>query len=179
MTTSRIVTVAAAAVLAGAPAAQAQQVSEKSNRDRKVITTEEIEAAQGSTAYQVVERLRPEFLRRMSRPQAAPGGLVVSRGGGGSTRGGSATAGGGSPGAGARGASGQSQNDETEQLFETPQQRTAAVFVDGTEMGGVEELQRIQANMVEEIRYLTGPDAGAKYGPRFSAGVIEVKLRNR
>ncbi len=177
MTTSRIVTVAAAAVLAGALAAQAQQVSEKSNRDRKVITTEEIEAAQVSTAYQVVERVRPEFLRRMSRPQA-PGGLVVARGGA-SARGGSPTAaGGGGLGGGARGASGQSQDDATEQLLETPQQRTAAVFVDGTEMGGVEELQRIQSNLVEEIRYLNGPDAGAKYGPRFSAGVIEVKLRN-
>jgi hypothetical protein len=49
--------------------------------------------------------------------------------------------------------------------------------VDGTEMGGVEELQRLQSNLVEEIRYLSGSDAQTKYGPRFSAGVIEVKLK--
>jgi hypothetical protein len=61
-------------------------------------------------------------------------------------------------------------------MTETP---TAAVFVDGTNMGGLDELQRIQSTLVEEIRYLSGADAAMKYGPRFSAGVLEVKLKNR
>jgi len=163
MTTSRIVTVAAAAVLAGALTAHAQQVSETSNRDRKLITTEEIDAARVNTAYQVVEKLHPEYLRRISR--------IQSLGAGGSVRGSRAAATGASSGAGM---------ESTEDAYVRPQeeQRMTAVFVDGTDMGGIDELQQIQSNLVEEIRYLTGPDAGAKYGPRFSAGVIEVKLRN-
>jgi hypothetical protein len=163
MTTSRIVTVAAAAVLAGALTAHAQQVSEKTNRDRKLITTEEIEAARVNTAYQVVEKLHPEYLRRVNR--------VHSLGAGGSVRGSRASGTGASSGAGMA---------SVEDAYSRPQdeQRTTAVFVDGTDMGGIDELQRIQSNLIEEIRYLTGPDAGAKYGPRFSAGVIELKLRN-
>jgi hypothetical protein len=163
MTTSRIVTVAAAAVLAGALTAHAQQVSETSNRDRKLITTEEIDAARVNTAYQVVEKLHPEYLRRVNR--------IHSLGAGGSVRGSRAAGTGASAGGGMASA---------EDAYSRPQeeQRTTAVFVDGTDMGGIDELQRIQSNLVEEIRYLTGPDAGAKYGPRFSAGVIEVKLKN-
>jgi hypothetical protein len=164
MTTSRIVTVAAAAVLAGALTAHAQQVSETSNRDRKLITNEEIGAARVNTAYQVVERLHPEYLRRVNR--------IHSLGAGGSVRGSRAAGAGASSGGGMT---------SVEDAYSRPQeeQRTTAVFVDGTDMGGIDELQRIQSNLVEEIRYLTGPDAGAKYGPRFSAGVIEVKLKNR
>jgi hypothetical protein len=55
---------------------------------------------------------------------------------------------------------------------------TTAVFVDGTQMGGIDELQQVASNMIEEIRFLSGTDAQTKYGPRFSAGVIEVKLKN-
>jgi hypothetical protein len=161
MTTSRIVTVAAAAVFAGALTAHAQQVSEKSNRDRKLITTEEIDAARVNTAYQVVEKLHPEYLRRINRVQSLGGGRLVR----------------GSPSTGATSGAGM---ESTEDSYVRPQeeQRITAVFVDGTDMGGIDELQQIQSNLVDEIRYLTGPDAGAKYGPRFSAGVIEVKLRN-
>jgi hypothetical protein len=173
MATSRVFGIAAAAVLAGAVPVAGQQVSASANRDRRVITTEEIEKAQSTDAYQVVEKLRPEFLRRMSRPQTLGGGVggrggTVTRGGGGGGMGGgtgTGTGGGGDPPA-----------DPT---YGQPEPaRTAAVFVDGTEMGGVEELQRLQSNIVEEIRYLSGSDAQTKYGPRFSAGVIEVKLKN-
>lgn len=164
MTTSRIVTVAAAAVLAGALTAHAQQVSETSSRDWKLISTEEIEAARVNTAYQVVEKLHPEYLRRINRVQSLGGGRLVR----------------GTRGVGTGDGSGAGI-ESVEDAYSRPQeeQRTMAVFVDGTDMGGIEELQQIQSNLVEEIRYLTGPDAGAKYGPRFSAGVIEVKLRNR
>ena len=176
MATSRVFGIAAAAVLAGVVPVAGQQVSASANRDRRVITTEEIEQAQSTDAYQVVEKLRPEFLRRMSRPQTLGGGDrgrggTVSRGGGG----------GGGMGGGAGGTGGGTGANETQPDpgYSQPEPaRTAAVFVDGTEMGGVEELQRLQSNIVEEIRYLSGSDAQTKYGPRFSAGVIEVKLKN-
>jgi hypothetical protein len=176
MATSHIVAVAAVVVLAGALTAEAQEVSEKTNRDRKVITAEEIEAAHANTAYQVVEKLRPELLSRMSRPQTVRGG-PDTRGTTASSRG-SSSAGGGPGGGGPGASSSQPQPDPPQPVFVAEETRTAAVFVDGTNMGGVEELQRIQSSLVEEIRYLSGPDAGIKYGPRFSAGVLEVKLKS-
>ena len=130
MATSRVLAVAAVALLLSATAAAAQQVSEKTNRDRKVLTAAEIEQAQVRSAYEAIEKLRPEYLRRVGRTQTV--GPVP----------------------------------------------TAAVFVDGTDMGSLEELRRIQAGQVDEIHYLTGPDSEMKYGPRFSAGVIEVKLKH-
>jgi hypothetical protein len=55
---------------------------------------------------------------------------------------------------------------------------TAAVFFDGTAMGSLEELEHIQSSLIEEIRFLSGAEAGMKYGPRFSAGLLEIKLKN-
>lgn len=173
MATSRVLGLVTVAVVTGVVAAGAQQVSAPKNRDRRVITTEEIESAQVNTAYQVVERLRPEFLRRMSRQQTLGGGAVTrstgSRGGqGGQTGGNTGNSGGADVPAPASSDPGFGQPDPPS---------TAAVFVDGTQMGGVEELQQVASNMVEEIRYLSGTEAQTKYGPRFSAGVIEVKLK--
>ena len=176
MATSRIVAVAAVVVLAGALTAEAQEVSEKTNRDRKVITAEEIEAAHANTAYQVVEKLRPELLSRLSRQQTVGGG-TDTRGTNASSRGPS-SAGGGPGGRGAGTSTSPPQPDPPQPVFVAEEPRAAAVFVDGTNMGGVEELQRIQSSLVEEIRYLSGPDAGIKYGPRYSAGVLEVKLKS-
>jgi hypothetical protein len=53
------------------------------------------------------------------------------------------------------------------------------VFVDQTEMGGVDELRRVRNDEVREIRYLTGSDAQQRYGARFSAGIIHVVLKNQ
>jgi hypothetical protein len=179
MATSRVFGIAALAVLAGVLPVAGQQVSAPANRDRRVITTEEIEQAHSTDAYQVIEKLRPEFLRRMSRPQTLGGGGVTGGRGGGTNRN---PGGGGGATGGGTGSTGGGTDGETMQPdpgFSQPDPpRTAAVFVDGTEMGGVEELQRLQANLVEEIRYLSGSDAQTKYGARFSAGVIEVKLKN-
>ncbi len=51
------------------------------------------------------------------------------------------------------------------------------VFVEQTEMGGVEELMRLRNDEVAELRYFSGSEAQQKYGPRFSAGVILVRLK--
>lgn len=53
------------------------------------------------------------------------------------------------------------------------------VFVDQTEMGGVEELLRLRNDEIGEIRYLSGSDAQQRFGARFSAGIIQVVLKNR
>src|SRR5882724_605770 len=162
MATSRIVAIAAAGVLLGALTAEAQQVSEKSNRDWKVITAEEIQSAHVTTAYQAIEKLHPDYLRRVSRVHSLGGGRMAT-------------------GTSARGAAANSdaaQSTNEAYASAEQEQRTTAVFVDGTDMGGAEELQKIQANLVDEIRYLNGADAEGKYGPRFSAGVIELKLKH-
>jgi len=162
MATSRIVAIAAAGVLLGVLTAEAQQVSEKANRDWKVITAEEIEATHVTTAYQAIEKLHPDYLRRVNRVHSLGGGRMTS-----SSR--------------ARGAAASSDAAQsTDQAYASAEQeqRTTAVFVDGTDMGGAEELQQIQANLVDEIRYLNGADAEVKYGPRFSGGVIELKLKH-
>jgi hypothetical protein len=74
MSTSRILAVTAAVALAGALTAHAQQVSEKANRNTKLITTEEVEAARVNNAYQVIEKLHPEWLRRAARRTTLDGG---------------------------------------------------------------------------------------------------------
>src|SRR5262249_45084673 len=74
MSTSRILAVTAAVALAGALTAHAQQVSEKANRNPKLITTEEVEAARVNNAYQIIEKLHPEWLRRTARRTTLDGG---------------------------------------------------------------------------------------------------------
>jgi hypothetical protein len=169
MATSRVLGLVTAAMLSGAVAAAAQQVSAPTNRDRRVITSEEIQAAQVNTAYQVVEKLRPEFLRRMNRQQSLGAGSLSRPS---SFRG-------ASQGAGNSGNAGQQDPAAADpgSYAQPDPPATAAVFVDGTDMGGVEELQQLQSNMVEEIRYLSGTDSQTKYGPRFASGVIEVTLK--
>ena len=167
MATSRVTGLVAVALLTSVVAAGAQQVSAPKNRDRKVITTEEVERAGVNNAYQVVERLRPEFLGRMTRQQTLGAGAAprMSR-----SRG-------GQPGGGG-GAGDVPTPGTTDQGFSQPDPAsTTAVFVDGTQMGGIDELQQVASNLVEEIRFLSGTDAQTKYGPRFSAGVIEVQLK--
>ena len=174
MATSRIFGLLAVATLIGVVPAGGQQTSSPANRNRRIITTEEIEQAKETNAFEVVQKLRPEFLRRMAqRPTLGPGGTAAGAGGrtyGASPSGGAA--------AGAGGGGGDSPLPAPDGGYGQPDpQPTAAVFVDGTEMGGIDELRQIPTNTIEEIRYLTGSDAGMRYGPRFPAGVIEVKLK--
>ncbi len=144
MATSRVVAILAAAMLLQVAPAPGQEVSAPANRNRRVITAEEIEQAQETNAFQVVEKLRPEFLVSMSRQHTLGRGAV----------------------------------QQPDLGYSQPEpEPAAAVFVDGTEMGGIDELHRIQSITVEQIRYLSGSEAQTKYGPRFPAGVIEVTLK--
>lgn len=51
-----------------------------------------------------------------------------------------------------------------------------AVYLNGTRQTGVESLRTIQADAVEEVRYLDPTKAGNEFGPKASGGALMVKL---
>ena len=53
----------------------------------------------------------------------------------------------------------------------------AVVFVNETEYGEIESLQRFPASRVEEVRYYSGPEATTKWGSSYGSGVIALKMR--
>lgn len=55
----------------------------------------------------------------------------------------------------------------------------AVVYMDGTRIGGIEELRILEANQVAEIRYRSGPDATTRYGTDHGGGTIEIRSRRR
>jgi hypothetical protein len=52
-----------------------------------------------------------------------------------------------------------------------------AVYVGSMKQGGVEELTRLLATDIREIRYLSPTEAQFRFGPRHDAGVILVTLK--
>lgn len=153
MQSSKVLTVAMLALVALGGAASAQTGEKvKVKRDRNLITEDEIASSQVTNALQVVEKLRPNFLRRAERQQTVYG---RNRGSDQATP-----------------ASGGDITDGTSGGMEV------RVFVDGNELGGPRDLQRIPANTVLEIRYLSAADAQQRFGPRYAGGVIDVKLKS-
>lgn len=123
-------------------------------RQRDLITREEIESSpkRSDYIYDVIRSQRPHFLE-------APRGVRRSSIDGQSSRlpGASPTR----PGLGAGGSA------ETE----------VAVFVDQNHMGGIGILKSIQAEQVEEVRYLDASKATAEYGITLGGGgAIVVKM---
>lgn len=55
--------------------------------------------------------------------------------------------------------------------------RDPVVYMDGVQRGGPEELRLIDAQNVEEIRYLDATDATMRFGTGHSAGAILVTTR--
>jgi len=51
------------------------------------------------------------------------------------------------------------------------------VYLDGTKMGGIDELKGIPAHSVESIKHHDGISASARWGLDHGQGVIEVKTR--
>ena len=209
--------VAGVLLSAGLPAV-AQQAAAPQPRQRNVITAEEIAALQGvEDAYQVVLRLRPEFLRVRARSQfraPIPGPeeqdmglagrsstsptLSVARapaGGGGKapnpdapefTSGRSAGTGGARSGASSRSGSatgggsltGGAPEEKVGMMGPTyTEEGGIAVYVGNMMQGGVEELTRLLAADIQEIRYLSPTEAQFRFGPRHGAGVIMVTLK--
>ncbi len=53
------------------------------------------------------------------------------------------------------------------------------VYIDRIKRGGLEELQNIYINEVEEIRYLSPSEATFQFGTNHATGAILVKMRSR
>ena len=51
------------------------------------------------------------------------------------------------------------------------------VYVDGTRVGGLEELENIGTERVQEMRYLSANDATTRYGTGHTQGAIEVTTK--
>jgi hypothetical protein len=158
----------AASVFVCAPLAlPAQQTS--SSRSVDVITAEQVARALVKTAYDAVEKIRPGFLRRAERPQTVYGNRkgqpdVAPIGRGRDTE--------------RMFATDRSTLDATEGDVGRSGAMTVMVYVDGTKMGGVQELKRIPAQDVREIRFLSASDAQQRYGTGHAAGAIQVTLKS-
>ncbi|MGH7517424.1 MAG: hypothetical protein ACREOC_08135 [Gemmatimonadales bacterium] len=140
-------------VALGTPASGAsQQTTER--RDRRYLGAAEISKAQVENAFDAVERLRPEYFRRAERPQSVHGGTRIQ----------------------SRGLVPRSPNASSE-LTTNAAAVKLAVFVNGTEVGDASHLRTITADLVQEMRYLSGPDAQIQYGPRYAGGALQVVLR--
>lgn len=156
--TTRLLALALAALAGFTVAGEAQQ--QKTKRDRNLISSEELAELQGYNGYEAVQRLRPDWLRRAERRVTLD--TRMDRGNA------------------DRGGIGENQNAETREMVAdvTAPPLKLTVFVDQTEMGGVEELQRLRNDEIREIRFLNGSDAQQRYGARFAAGVIQVTLKS-
>jgi hypothetical protein len=119
-----ILTVAAMTACAAAGGGNASNI----HRDVNLINAQEIAASNESNAYDVITRLRPNFLKTR-------GHTTINMGG----------------------------NDY------------ASVFLDGQVYGDLSSLKSIPASQIHEIRYLSGNEAGTKYGMQYGSGVIDVR----
>jgi hypothetical protein len=145
-------------VLAGlslALATGAEAQSQKQTRDRYLITAEEAAGASANSVLDVIEQLRPQWLRRdQDRARLSLGAgphAGISR----------------PEGETVRTRTGDPRPEEPPRL---------KVFVDETE-GDLDDLKRVPREQIGEIRYLTGSEAQTRWGPRFAAGVILLRLR--
>jgi hypothetical protein len=184
----------AGALLCAVLPAGAQQAANSQPRQRHVITAEEIERLNAvEDAYQVVLRLRPEFLRAKPRaqlrspgatehPAGQPGGETASGSDAYSPqfdveRSGRATANADGPvgfATGARTVSGTAP-------MATPVEQgrdSVLVYIDHLAAGGPEELTTIPARDVQEIRWLRPADAQQRFGMRHRGTVIAVMLQH-
>jgi hypothetical protein len=191
------------AIVAAAVAVPRLGTAQEVRRPSDLITRDEIERAQVEDAYQLVLRLRPEFLHRTERPlggaglssdESSPGSGVLGR---------ARAVGGSTPenrssdpyspefDAGSKGTSAGESNDGPVG-FASPTGATSAssgaraaggrrspvvVYIGNTLAGGIEELTSLPARSVKEIRYLRSSEAQFRFGQRHgTAAVILVTL---
>jgi hypothetical protein len=158
---------AVGALLCAPVALSGQQTS--GSRGVEVITAEQVERALVKNAYDAVEKIRPGFLRRAERPTTVYGNRK------------------GQPEVAPLG-----RGRDTERMFATDRSSLDAaegdvgrsgamsvmVYVDGTKVGGVQELKRIPAQDIREIRFLSASEAQQRYGIGHAAGAIQVALKS-
>jgi len=51
------------------------------------------------------------------------------------------------------------------------------VYLDGVHLGGIDELDNVVAERVQEMRYLSANDATTKYGTGHTQGAIEITTK--
>ena len=132
------------AVRAAPPAAPAPAA--RVRRSPNLITAAELEGQTATDVYDLVRRLRPQWLR------ARVSGSLEDA----SRRPTPTAMGSGSP----------------SQIG-----LVVTVFVDGSPVGDVGELRRLQVANVRELRFVPSADAVTRWGRDYRAGVIEVTSR--
>ncbi|HEX2189756.1 MAG TPA: carboxypeptidase regulatory-like domain-containing protein [Longimicrobiaceae bacterium] len=142
------------------------------------LDAQEIGATPARTAYDAVERLRPEWLRTRGLQATSLGtrgrdGVVTSTG---------LVTNGEQERLVTRQSVGVDQAARTGGGVQAPAglgQSEIAVYVDGTRMGGTEELRRVPAASVATVEYLDGPSATIRFGTGHAQGAIVVTTRLR
>ena len=69
---------------------------------------------------------------------------------------------------------GRASSVRSETGFAYPQ-----VFVDGRPYGGVEAISQFGTDLVDEIVFISAPDATTRYGTGYPGGIIELLSRRR
>jgi len=133
------------AVRAAPPAAPAP--AGRVRRNPNVITAAELEGQIATDVYEMVRRLRPQWLR--VRPSGSNEDATRTR-------------------AYSPMVSSQARSELAVVLY---------VFVDGARAGEVGDLRRMEITNVRELRFVPSADAVTRWGRDYSAGVIEVTSR--
>ena len=123
-------TVLALILLAGCVSGSATSGLQGGERNR--ISLEEIQTQPSTSAFEIVSRLRPNWLRGHS----------------GTFRSGSGTG-----------------------------RNSPAVFVDGRPFGALDSLHQFGTEVLQELRFISAPDATTRFGTGDPAGIIEVVTR--
>jgi hypothetical protein len=135
------------AVRAAPPAAHAP--APRVRRNPNVITAAELEGQVATDAYELVRRLRPQWLR------VRPSGTNED----------------------AARTPAYSAVVSAPPRSELATASVLHVVVDGAQAGEIGELRRIDVANLRELRYVPSADAITRWGRDYSAGVIEVFLR--
>jgi hypothetical protein len=135
-------------------AAARETVGPGERSSRYVLVPADIEKAKADNVYDVIVKLRPEFLRAHGDPNGFYNQAIQ--------------AGKGDPGAAGTGVS----SSVGAAVTSGPQPVIA--YRDKLRLSSVDDLKLIPLVNIAEIRYIPGPEAGVKYGTNHSGGVIVV-----
>jgi len=120
---------------------------------RYVLLPAEIEKAKSDNVYDVIIKLRPEFLRGHGEPTSFVNQDIHA-------------------GKGDPGSAGQSTSSAGTAVVGST--LPVIAYHDKAKLSSVDDLKLLPLSNVAEIRYVPGPQAGVKYGTNHSGGVIIV-----
>jgi hypothetical protein len=120
---------------------------------RYLLLPPEIERAKSDNVYDVIVKLRPEFLRGHGDPTTFVNQDIHA-------------------GKGDPGSSGQSASSAGVAVVAST--LPVVAYHDNAKLSSVDDLKLLPLTNVAEIRYVPGPQAGVKYGTNHAGGVIIV-----